>query len=166
MKNVLFLTVLFLFSSAHAQVIKKIFDGTQAYCSEPTNAKYFNHDKIVRTSIVKNELVLEVSVCVNGLWVKDNNLKLNKYTTFEGIQVTEKYYNFDLVVKATNTENYKIFHLVGLENTSSARVVLADLKTMGIGSIDISVQSTRHTKTSTGYDDIDFLSWGSTRLVF
>lgn len=164
-QSIVLLSILALFSTANASDVKKVFDGTQAYCSEPVDSPYTNSAKVVRSHIDGDDLVIEMSTCVNGKWALDQNLKTNKYKSFTGVSVIENYFGFVIYVKSIDGKVEKAFKLNHFESSSSARIALSDLSKVSTAAFDINLQSSRKTQASNGYRMTDEVKWGALRVV-
>lgn len=152
--------------SVNAAVIKNVMDGQKAYCPEPQFSRYLNSDKLISMKIEKDQLVVQAVTCGGQSLQSDRNLKLNEYKTADGIQVSEVYTDYELIIQSEDLQQAQVLQLAHFEDSGTARINLKDLKKWSSNSVDVNIQSRRETKASSGYADVDFISWGSFRLQF
>jgi hypothetical protein len=152
--------------SASAAEINNLMDGQKAYCPGPQSSRYLNSDKLISMKIEKDQLVIQAVTCTGQQLQSDQNLKRNEYKTVDGVLVSEVYTDYELIMQSEDLQQAQVLKLAHFEDSGVARVNLKDLKKWSSNSIDINIQSRRQTKASSGYADVDFISWGSFRLRF
>ncbi len=151
---------------SEASEVKKVFDGTRAYCPEISKSKYLENDIVIETSIQRDQLQVQAKTCVDGKWQKVSDLKNRHYQTFDGINVSEHYDGFTLVVQSLDLKITKRIELVNFEELSSFQIELKELQEVDPHYVDINLMSARLTQTNQGYSASDDVSWGSSRLFF
>ena len=137
---VLLLSTTLLTLSASAIEIKNLMDGQKAYCPEPESSRYLNSDKLISMKVEKDQLVIQAVICAGQQLQSDHNLKRNEYKTIDGVQVSEIYTDYELIIQSEDLQQAQVLKLAHFEDSGLVRINLKDLKKWSSNSIDVNMQ--------------------------
>lgn len=152
-------------SIANASEVRKVFDGTAAYCPPTEDYKPVVPETALRAVVDGSELAITLNVCENGQWKLDPALPVHRYTAPSGETVELRYDNFRLVVQTLDWSKTKFIPLTNFSVRPSARISISDIEFINAQALDISLTAVRTTKTSNGHVFVEDVHWGALRLL-
>jgi hypothetical protein len=151
--------------SAGAAEIRKVFDGTAAYCPPKEAHNPIVPETALRAEVDGQALLVTLNVCENGQWMRDPSPAVHRYTAPGGEIVELQFENFRLVVQTSDWTKTKFIPLPNFSTQASARLALSEIEFIEAPALDISLTAVRKTKTSTGYTFTEDVTWGALRLL-
>lgn len=148
--------------------VRKVFDGTAAYCPPKTTDAPLVPETAVRANINGQSVEITLNTCDNGTWKLDSSLPVYRYTAPNGDKVELHFDKFRLVVQSTDwsttSSKAKFISLPDFANQASAAVRLGDLDLAGQTVVDINLMAERTTKTASGHLFVEDVTWGAFRI--
>lgn len=152
-------------TATQATEIRKVFDGTAAYCPPKEAYNPIVPETAFRAKIDGQELVITLNVCELGQWKLDTSLPIHRYTAPGGANVELQYENFQLVVQTLDWSKTKLIPLPNFSSQASARLAISDIEFVAAPALDISLTAVRTTKSSSGHTFVEDVNWGALRLL-
>lgn len=152
-------------STAEATEVRKVFDGTAAYCPPKETLNPIVPETAVRAVVDGQELEITLNVCNNGQWELDSDLPVHRYTAPNGDKVELHFENFRLVVQTLDWSQTKFLSLPNFSGSAKARLAISDVEFVAASALDLSLTAVRTTTTASGHSFKEDVSWGALRLV-
>jgi hypothetical protein len=149
---------------SQATVVRKVFDGTAAYCPPKEAYNPIVPETALRAEVDGQELVITLNVCELGQWKLDTSLPTHRYTAPGGATVELQYEKFQLVIQSLDWSKTKFIPLPNFSGQASARLAISDIEFVAAPALDISLTAVRTTKTSSGHTFVEDVHWGALRL--
>ncbi len=150
--------------SVEAREVRKIFDGTSAYCPPADALVPVVPESAFRAEIIGQEIEVSLNVCDNGKWTLDQELPIVQYLAPNGEQVEMKFESFRLIVQTPDWSQTKAISLPNFASAATARILLSEIEFASVAATDISLMALRTTTTSSGNTFKEDVRWGALRI--
>lgn len=152
-------------SAAEATEVRKVFDGTAAYCPPKEAHTPIVPETALRAVVDGQELEITLNVCKNGQWELDSGLPVYRYTAPNGDKVELHFENFRLVVQTLDWSQTKFISLSNFSSSAKARLAISDVEFVAAPALDLSLTAVRTTTTASGHTFKEDVTWGALRLM-
>lgn len=152
-------------STASAAEVRKVFDGSAAYCPPKETHSPIVPETALRAVVDGNDLEITLNVCNNGQWELDSNLPIHRYTAPNGDKVELHFENFRLVVQTLDWSQTKFISLSNFSSSAKARLAISDVEFVAAPALDLSLTAVRTTTTASGHTFKEDVTWGALRLM-